>query len=370
MYATFKRRNATHAPERMSSRRRGGGAGRQASSEVAAEESGVGGALPEVEQQEEYGSRSFEPQLDVDLEDLEGVGRVTAQKLREAGFFTIKDIAFASSHELAAVLGSEERALSIIQAAQKMLMRGKLFMTAKEYYEERKNIAYISTGVKALDDLLEGGIETRAITELIGEFGAGKTQLCHQLAVMVQLPREKGGLSGKALYIDTEGTFRPERIVSMARYRGLDPEEALEGVLVVEAPGQAELAEAVLALGGLGVQLVVVDSISYPFAFPRSVGEARRSWGRMAALLKRLALWGGLAVVASAERGGRVVGDPYASMWVDRRVRLEPLGGGLVEARLAVPWSPRGCRLRIAEEGVLPAGSGVEGAGGDRPGER
>jgi DNA repair protein RadA len=249
----------------MSSRRRGGGAGRQASSEVAAEESGVGGALPEVEQQEEYGSRSFEPQLDVDLEDLEGVGRVTAQKLREAGFFTIKDIAFASSHELAAVLGSEERALSIIQAAQKMLMRGKLFMTAKEYYEERKNIAYVSTGVKALDDLLEGGIETRAITELIGEFGAGKTQLCHQLAVMVQLPREKGGLSGKALYIDTEGTFRPERIVSMARYRGLDPEKALENIIYARAYNSDHqmllVDEAKRIIEEENVKVVLVDSL-------------------------------------------------------------------------------------------------------------
>ncbi|MEM0309217.1 MAG: helix-hairpin-helix domain-containing protein, partial [Thermofilaceae archaeon] len=176
-------------------------------------------------EEEEFAQPDAEPSLleEFDLEDLEGVGRVTAQKLRQAGYYSVKDIAFASAHELAAFLGSEERALSIIRAAQRALSMGKLFITAKEFYEERKRIAYISTGVRALDDLLEGGIETRAITELIGEFGAGKTQLCHQLAVMVQLPRERGGLSGRALYIDTEGTFRPERIISMARYRGLDP---------------------------------------------------------------------------------------------------------------------------------------------------
>ncbi len=213
----------------------------------------------------------------------------------------------------------------------------------------------LSTGAPNLDELLGGGLRPPLVLELAGPPASGKTQLCHQLAVMVQLPREKGGLAGKALYIDTEGTFRPERLASMARYRGLDPEKALENVLVVEAPTQAELVEAVLALERLEVQLAVVDSISYPFAFPRSVGEARRAWGRVAAVLKRLALWGGVAVVASAERSGRVVGDPYASMWVDRRVKLEPLGGGLVEARLALPWSPRRCRLRIAEGGVLPA---------------
>ncbi|MEM3137525.1 MAG: helix-hairpin-helix domain-containing protein, partial [Thermofilaceae archaeon] len=163
---------------------------------------------PQVEDEEGFdnaseGDTSLE---ELELEDLEGVGRITAQKLKQAGFFSIKDIAFASAHDLAEILGSEERAMSVIRSAQKLLGYGKIFVTAREFYEERKNIAYISTGVKALDDLLEGGIETRAITELIGEFGAGKTQLCHQLAVMVQLPRERGGLSGKALYIDAEGT--------------------------------------------------------------------------------------------------------------------------------------------------------------------
>ncbi|RLE70037.1 MAG: DNA repair and recombination protein RadA, partial [Thermoprotei archaeon] len=166
-----------------------------------------------------------------ELEDLEGVGRVTAEKLRRAGYLTIRDIAYSSAHELAEVVGSEDRAMNIIRSAQKLMGYGRLFITAKEYYEERKRIAYISTGVRALDDLLEGGVETRAITELIGEFGAGKTQLCHQLAVMVQLPREEGGLGARALYIDTEGTFRPERVISIARYRGLDPEEALENIV-------------------------------------------------------------------------------------------------------------------------------------------
>jgi len=213
----------------------------------------------------------------------------------------------------------------------------------------------LSTGASNLDKLLGGGLQPPLLLELTGPPASGKTQLCHQLAVMVQLPKEKGGLSGKALYIDTEGTFRPERILSMARYRGLDPERALENVLVVEAPTQVELAEAAMAVERFGVQLVLVDSIAFPFASPRSVGEARRAWGRMVAVLKRLALWGGLAVVANAERGGRVVGDPYASMWVDKRVKLEPLGSGLVEARLALPWSPGKCKLKIAEEGILPA---------------
>jgi DNA repair protein RadA len=242
------------------SRRRSSGVDSREESEYAVEEE----ELFEEDREEPIASGA-DAQVEFDLEDLEGVGRVTAQKLKQAGFATLKDIAYASSHELAAVLGSEERALSIIRAAQRMLSFGKLFITAKEYYEERKNIAYISTGVKALDDMLEGGIETRAITELIGEFGAGKTQLCHQLAVMVQLPKEKGGLSAKALYIDAEGTFRPERIVSMARYRGLDPEQALENIIYARAYNSDHqmllVDEAKRLIEEERVRVVLVDSL-------------------------------------------------------------------------------------------------------------
>lgn len=217
-------------------------------------------------EEETFSLSDAEPSMDeLDLEDLEGVGRVTAQKLRQAGYYSVKDIAFASAHELANILGSEERALGIIRAAQRMVSFGKLFITAKEFYEERKKIAYISTGVKALDDLLEGGIETRAITELIGEFGAGKTQLCHQLAVMVQLPPERGGLSGRALYIDTEGTFRPERVISMARYRGLDPEKALENIIYARAYNSDHqmllVDEARKLVDEQNVKLILVDSL-------------------------------------------------------------------------------------------------------------
>ncbi|MCC6003071.1 MAG: hypothetical protein LM590_01885, partial [Thermofilum sp.] len=93
----------------------------------------------------------------------------------------------------------------------------------------------ISTGVRSLDDLLEGGVEVGSIAELIGEFGAGKTQICHQLAVMVQLPKERGGLGARALYVDTEGTFRPERVVQIARARQLDPEKTLENIIYARA---------------------------------------------------------------------------------------------------------------------------------------
>ena len=101
------------------------------------------------------------------------------------------------------------------------------------------------------------------------------------------------------------------------------------------------------------MQLVIIDSLVFPFLAPRSIGEARRNSGRLTALLHRLALWGGVAVVTNVERDGRVYGDPYLSMWVDKRVRLSLVDEGVVEACLSMPRGARRVRLRICEEGVL-----------------
>jgi DNA repair protein RadA len=112
------------------------------------------------------------------------------------------------------------------------------FTTAKDHYANRlKSIERISTGCKNLDDLLGGGIETKAITEFYGESGSGKTQLCHTLCTMVPQNKSKdgGGVDGKSIYIDTEGTFRPERIAEIAKARGFDSDMILDNIIVQEA---------------------------------------------------------------------------------------------------------------------------------------
>lgn len=101
------------------------------------------------------------------------------------------------------------------------------FMTATQFNTSRQDLIQISTGSKELDSLLDGGVETGSITELFGEFRTGKTQLCHQLCVTCQLPFNQGGGEGKALYIDTEGTFRPERCLAIAERYGLNGEDVL-----------------------------------------------------------------------------------------------------------------------------------------------
>ncbi|MCC6002807.1 MAG: DNA repair and recombination protein RadA [Thermofilum sp.] len=259
--------------------------------------------------EEEYIEPSEEvaPEGEIRLEDLDGVGRITAQKLRAAGFYTVRDLAFASAHELAVVLGSEERAIAIIRAAQKLVNRGEEFITARALFERRKNLEYISTGVRSLDDLLEGGVEVGSITELIGEFGAGKTQICHQLAVMVQLPKERGGLGARALYVDTEGTFRPERVVQIARARQLDPEKTLENIIYARAYNSDHqmllVDEAKKYIESQNIRLIVVDSLINHFRaeYPgrENLASRQQKLNRHISQLHRLASLYNLAIVVT-----------------------------------------------------------------------
>jgi len=199
------------------------------------------------------------------LEDIPGVGPAIAKKLYEAGFRTPESIAVATPREIAiaAEIG-EATAAKIIEAARELVNIG--FISAEEYLKQRKRISQITTGCRNLDELLGGGIETRGITEFFGEFRTGKTQICHQLSITVQLPEEAGGLSGEAVYIDTEGTFRPERLVQIASRFGLDVKEALQKVTYARAYNsdhQLYLAQSVedIISEGRNVKLVIVDSI-------------------------------------------------------------------------------------------------------------
>lgn len=149
------------------------------------------------------------------FEDLPGVGPATAEKLKEAGFTTIEAIAVASPSELvtAAELGESTASKIIIAARQAADVGG--FETGDVVLERRKSIKKLTTSSSELDRLLGGGVETQSITEFYGEFGSGKTQIAHQLSVNTQLPPEHRGLNGSVVIIDTESTFRPERITHM-----------------------------------------------------------------------------------------------------------------------------------------------------------
>jgi len=203
-----------------------------------------------------------------DLGVLPGVGDKTLEKLKESGYDNVMSIAAASAGELSAATGlGVETANKIIAGARQKLKMG--FEPASEVLKKREQIGRITTGSKALDALLGGGIETQAITEMHGAFGSGKSQLAHQLAVNVQMSKEKGGMGGKAIFIDTEQTFRPERIRQMAESLGLDPKKVMENIFVARAYNSdhqvllAEKTEDILKREN--VKLLIVDSVTSSF---------------------------------------------------------------------------------------------------------
>ncbi|RMD67538.1 DNA repair and recombination protein RadA [Candidatus Pacearchaeota archaeon] len=204
------------------------------------------------------------------LTDVPGIGPGTAAKLEAAGVYDLMGLAVLSPAALAEMAGvGEAVARKAIQAARKMMDLG--FVDAAEFARRREDIAYITTGSKNLDELLGGkGIETKAITEVYGAFGSGKTQLALTLSVNVQLPKEKGGAEGKCVYIDTEGTFRPDRVKQIAQGIGANPEKVLKNILVARAfnsDHQILLLDKVgeLIKEGEKIKLLVVDSLTAHF---------------------------------------------------------------------------------------------------------
>ena len=208
-----------------------------------------------------------EPEMTI--EDLPGVGPATAEKLREAGFEELLAIAVMSPMELAeqAELG-EAVSSKIIQAAKKLANIGG-FISGNALLDRRKTVQKLTSGTSSMDELLGGGFETQSICEVFGEFGSGKTQIGHQLAVNTILPTSQGGLNGEVFYIDTEDTFRPERIAQMAEAVGMDPQDALDRIHVARAYNSAHqmlLVDEIKRMAkSIDVKLVIVDSLTSHF---------------------------------------------------------------------------------------------------------
>jgi DNA repair protein RadA len=201
------------------------------------------------------------------IEDLPGVGPATAQKLRDLGYHTVESLAMATARELEPIGVGEKKAFSIIEAARSSI--GVSFMRADELLKMRQNVLRLTTASNALDKILDGGLETQTITEFYGEYGSGKSQICHQLCVNVQLPPERGGLNGAALYVDTENTFRLERIVQMAKHLGLEPEQVVKNIIYAEAYTSDHqmflLENADEVIKANNVKLIIVDSLTAHF---------------------------------------------------------------------------------------------------------
>jgi DNA repair protein RadA len=256
------------------------------------------------------------------LEDIPGVGQKIADKLREVGFSDPMAIAVSSPSELASIAEiGEGQAVKIINAVREMLEIG--FETADKILEKRISIAKITTNSKNLDKLLGGGIETQALTEAYGAFGSGKTQIGFQLAVCVQLPKDKGGLGGNCLFIDTENTFRPERISQISDALKMDTKKVLKNIFVARAfntEHQMFLVEkSTEMIEQNNIKLIVIDSLTSHFRADfigrGELAERQQKLNKHLHTLQRLADAHNLAVYVTNQvmsRPNVLFGDPTA----------------------------------------------------------
>jgi DNA repair protein RAD51 len=209
------------------------------------------------------------------------------------------------------------------------------FTTATEMHHRRSELIAITTGSKQLDRLLGGGIETGSITEIFGEFRTGKSQLCHTLAVTCQLPFDMGGGEGKCLYIDTEGTFRPVRLISVANRFGLEGEEVLDNVAYARAYNSEHqlqlLQQAAQMMCETRFSLLIVDSATSLYRTDyNGRGELASRQSHMARFmrtLQRLADEFGVAVVITNQVVAQVDGGPSAMFNPDPK---KPIGGNII----------------------------------------
>ena len=204
-----------------------------------------------------------------ELDILEDIGPATKIHLIEAGIKSLKELLIRGPHDVSEVTGmTMEKSLDLCNKARIKLEENNViqrsFIPAKELYNKRKHIERISTGSKNFDELLGGGFEVNAITEIYGEFGSGKTQICHTSSVTVQKRRSEGGLEGGVIYIDTENTFRPERIVSISKLRNMEHIKVLENIIVAKAFNSAHQELIIQEIGNIieskNIKLLILDS--------------------------------------------------------------------------------------------------------------
>ena len=154
---------------------------------------------------------------DIEMLQNHGINVADIKKLKTAGICTVRGIQMVTKKRLCNIKGlSEAKVDKMKEAVLKICGAGAGFKTALQQSVARKNIFRLATGSLELNKLLGGGLESMAITEVFGEFRTGKTQLAHTLCVTTQLPGEGGFTGGKVVYIDTENTFRPDRLRPIA----------------------------------------------------------------------------------------------------------------------------------------------------------
>lgn len=244
-----------------------------------------------------------------------GINAADLKKLKDTGYNTSQSIVFAMRKDLLSIKGlSDQKVDKIIEAARKSTDQG--FVTCTQLVSRQKSRFSLSTGATKLDQMLGGGVESCSITELFGEFRCGKTQLCHSLAVTAQLPPNLGGANGKVVYIDTEGTFRPERIRQIAESKGVSADAAMDNIIYARCYTSEHLVQLLVEAASVMVSdedrfaLVIVDSIMGVFRVDYSgrgeLADRQQALGRVLNKLQKMSEEFNVAVVLT----NQVMSDP------------------------------------------------------------
>lgn len=298
-----------------------------------------------------------------------GIASSDIRKFMEHGFFTVESIAYAPKKNILAVKGiSEVKAEKIMAECAKLVPMG--FTSAVQYHQARKEIIMVTTGSKEVDQLLGGGVETGSITELFGEFRTGKTQLCHTLCVTCQLPITSGGAEGMALYIDTEGTFRPERLVAVAKRYKLNPDDVMANVACARAMNTDHQQQLLLQASAMMAEnrfaLIVVDSATALYRTDYSgrneLAARQMHLGKFLRALQNIAEEYGVAVVLT----NQVVANVDGSAQMFQADAKKPIGGHIMAHASTTRLSLRKGRgeqriIKVYDSPCLPEGEAIFG---------
>ncbi len=305
-----------------------------------------------------------------ELSILKGAGPTTIEKLESAGISTLMSLAVTTPVEVSTIAGiSESVARKLIQQARENLKLG--FEKAKEFAKRRDKIRKIGTGCSDFDGMLEGGFESGVITEVYGQFGSGKTQLAHLLVVRALIENK----DNKAIFLDTENTFRPDRIKDFAEANGLDFDDAMNRIYVSRAYNSdhqillVEEIEKMLQKNGENYRILVIDSLTSHFRSEfvgrGTLAERQQKLNKhMHQLLKIADLYNLVVLVTNQVHanpaqfygdpttpvGGHIVGHNSAF-----RIYVRPGKGGSIYAKLVdSPNLPSNeCNFFIKKEGFV-----------------
>jgi DNA repair protein RadA len=249
------------------------------------------------------------------LKSLHDINKHLVRRLEGAGIQSIADLATATPFELledyysnydqdASGIDVETISELIIKAKQKLIADGLLqkdFSSAEKMLERRGKLVRFSTGSQSFDSFLGGGIETQALSEIAGEFGSGKSQLCYTLCATANVQNKDNGI----IFVDTENSFRAERIHQIAESRGIDAEEILNKINICKIYYSAHLEAVIKSLAKYiehyKARLVIIDSIislhRAEFSGRETLAERQQRLNTILHKLRRLAEIYNVAVV-------------------------------------------------------------------------